>query len=130
MVARMKALQLDYDELSKVNVDLEQTVRRLGIKKYEVKEVVKVEVREVRDTIIMKEQDNGCFSYSDQWLNIEVCEDTITHLTNDVKLDVLITERRKKKFLFWRYGKKERSVYVNSDNPYLNITDLNYVIPD
>jgi hypothetical protein len=130
MVARMKALKLDYDELSKVNVDLEETVRRLGIKKYEVKEVVKVEVREVRDTIIMKEEENGCFSYSDQWLNIEVCEDTISHLTNDVKLDVLITERRKKKFLFWRYGKKERSVLINSDNPYLNITDLNYVIPE
>jgi hypothetical protein len=130
MVARMKALKLDYDELSKVNVDLEETVRRLGIKKYEVKEIVKVEVREVRDTIIMKEEENGCFSYSDQWLNIEVCEDTISHLTNDVKLDVLITERRKKKFLFWRYGKKERSVLINSDNPYLNITDLNYVIPE
>jgi glutamine synthetase type III len=130
MVAQVKALKIDYGELETINKDLQTKIEKLKYKKSEIKEVVSYQTIIQKDTILMTANEKGCLTYSDEWLNIEVCEDSLANISLITDATVLITERRKHKFLFFRYGKKERRVLVNSSNPYLEFTHLDYVISD
>lgn len=79
----------------------------------------------------------NCFDYYDTFTHIYACieknEGKVDSLTSycqyrvDVPMNLTVYWRRKHKFLFLRYGKKIDSTDIYSDNPNVQISDLNYI---
>ena len=85
----------------------------------------------VHDTIIIEGQKSKMvrnFSYKDKYLSMKG-----TIQINDISIDwqtfnkitaIIDRGKRKKRFLFFRYGRREPTVTVKNSNPYITITNL------
>lgn len=82
----------------------------------------------VHDTIFLIPASDSAFSYKDKWASFDVSlKDTSLIFSVRDSLTTYIYSKRKHKFLWFRWGKKETKVDIVNHNPHATI-DKNTVI--
>jgi HPt (histidine-containing phosphotransfer) domain-containing protein len=141
-VASVERLTLTKSELENHCSELTQTVEDLNIKLKRLQSVsrtatqVEYKIETVfKDSVIVSYKDSTkfdtvrCVNYSDKWLTFSACERNDTLVPHIKSRDELTTVayRVPKKFWFIRYGTKAIRLTVTSNNPYSDITYLQYI---
>lgn len=118
LIANLKA---DRKRLQTVVSTQTETIRNL---KARIKDSVVVRIDSVVhiDTI-------PCFNYSDTWINLTGCIDSgVVNLTIKSYESLLYVEHVvPRRFLFFKYGVKERRQEIVSKNPYTTVRSAEYI---
>ena len=124
--ATIQALRYDYDELESYKDSIMDELKRLKIKKNEIKVVTNTDYVYRIDTLLVKEP-SGALNYQDEWTTFHMEHDSISFQTS-FSLKTYLYERKRKKFLFWRYGKRDYYQKIIVDNPNIEIKDTELII--
>jgi hypothetical protein len=124
--ATIRALTLKTDELEKANSSLSKLLKEQSVKQSEVKTIVQTSTILKIDTVLVQVNDS-CKQYKTNDTFIEVCNDNI-ELAISTDVNVTIYERRKKKFLWWRIGKKQTWSTVTLSNEHIDVNGFQTIV--
>ena len=119
--ATIKNLQLKKDELENYLKQLKE----IKVKPKEITTIVKTEIVTKIDTVLVQVNDT-CKEYVSEDVYVSVCNNNLGLI---ISTDVFVTnyERRKKKFLWFRVGRKEKWSTVSFSNKHIDVTALEAV---